>query len=157
MLTLPLPYLTFDGTPHALSRIESADASRVRLVFAGPAPKLRDRVQYVLDDGAKREPVRASSGAAGAWSGGSAVVRSESPMEYPLIWVQRCGVYCGRPQIHCRVGGTLTCQLITKRSGSAFPLWVTISPSVLEVVDGWPESTQAGVSCFHSLLRSCAA
>lgn len=90
MLTLPLPYLTFDGTPHALSRIESADASRVRLVFAGPAPKLRDRVQYVLDDGAKR-------------------------------------------------------------------VWVTISPSVLEVVDGWPESTQAGVPCFHSLLRSCTA
>jgi hypothetical protein len=61
----PLPYLTVDGTPHALDLIEPADANRVRLVFAGPAPALRDRVNYVLVDGANREPVRASSGAAG--------------------------------------------------------------------------------------------
>ena len=60
-----LRYLIVDHTPHALDRIESADASRVRLVFAGPAPELRDRVLYVLVDGANREPVRASSGAAG--------------------------------------------------------------------------------------------
>lgn len=65
MPTPPLPYLTVDGTPHVLDCIESADANRVRLVFAGSAPKLRDRVHYVLVDGANREPVRASSGAPG--------------------------------------------------------------------------------------------
>ncbi len=65
MPTPPLPYLTVDDTPHALACIESADASRVRLVFAGPAPELRDLVHYVLVDGPNREPVRASSGAPG--------------------------------------------------------------------------------------------
>ena len=65
MLTPPLPYLAVNGTPHALARIEPADANRLRLVSTGPAPKLRDRVHYVLVDGAKREPVRASSGAPG--------------------------------------------------------------------------------------------
>lgn len=60
-----LRYLTVDGTPHSLDRIEPVDARRLRLVFAGPAPELRDRVHYVLVDGANREPVRASSGAAG--------------------------------------------------------------------------------------------
>jgi hypothetical protein len=60
-----LRYLTVDGTQHALDRFEGAAANRVRLLFAGPAPELRDRVHYVLVDGANREPVRASSGAAG--------------------------------------------------------------------------------------------
>ena len=64
-LPVTLRYLTVDDTPHALDCIEPADASRVRLVFAGPAPELRDRVLYVLVDGANREPVRASSGAPG--------------------------------------------------------------------------------------------
>ena len=61
----PLRYLIVDGTPHALDFIEPIDTNRLRLVFIGPAPELRDRVHYVLVDGANREPVRASSGAAG--------------------------------------------------------------------------------------------
>ena len=61
----PARHLTVNGTPHALDRIEVADANRLRLVFTDPAPALRDRVLYVLVDGASREPVRASSGAAG--------------------------------------------------------------------------------------------
>ena len=65
MTTPPLPYLTVDSAQHPLDRIEPADANRLRLVFIGPAPELRDRVHYVLVDGANREPVRASSGAAG--------------------------------------------------------------------------------------------
>ena len=65
MSMTPLPYLTVDGTPNAIDRIEPADAHRLRLVFTGPAPELRDRVHYVLVDGANREPVRASSGASG--------------------------------------------------------------------------------------------
>jgi hypothetical protein len=60
-----LRYLTVDGTPHALECLEPADANRLRLVFTGPAPARRDRVHYILVDGANREPVRASSGAAG--------------------------------------------------------------------------------------------
>lgn len=39
-----LRYLIVDGTPHALDRIEPADANRLRLLFTGPAPELRDRV-----------------------------------------------------------------------------------------------------------------
>ena len=60
-----LRYLAVDGTPHALDLIEPIDTNRLRLVFTGPAPELRDRVHYVLVDGANREPVRASSGAVG--------------------------------------------------------------------------------------------
>ena len=62
---IPLRYLIVDGIHHEIDRFESVDGHRLRLVFAGPAPELRDRVHYVLVDGANREPVRASSGAAG--------------------------------------------------------------------------------------------
>ena len=58
-------HLIVNGTTHALDGIEVGDANRLRLVFTDPAPKLRDRVLYVLVDVANREPVRASSGAAG--------------------------------------------------------------------------------------------
>ena len=59
-----LRYLIVNGTPHTLDCIEPAEAHRLRLVFSNPAPALRDRVLYVLVDGANREPVRASSSAA---------------------------------------------------------------------------------------------
>lgn len=52
MPTPPLPYVTVDGTPHALDLIEPVDANRLRLVFGGPAPALRDRVPYVLVEAA---------------------------------------------------------------------------------------------------------
>lgn len=58
-------HLTVDGLPHALDAIEAKDAQRLRLVFTGPAPVLRDRVIYILVDGPSREPVRLGSGAAG--------------------------------------------------------------------------------------------
>ena len=58
-------HLIVNGTPHALDGIEVAERDRLRLVFTDPAPELRDRVLYVLVDVANREPVRASSGAAG--------------------------------------------------------------------------------------------
>ncbi len=45
-----LRYLIVDGTPHALDRIEPADAHRLRFVFIGPASELRtsrsSRVTY---------------------------------------------------------------------------------------------------------------
>jgi hypothetical protein len=61
----PARFLTVDGQPHALARVEVADTQRLRLVFSEPAPALQDRVLYILTDGASREPVRVGSGAAG--------------------------------------------------------------------------------------------
>lgn len=61
----PAHFLTVDGIPHVIDRIELVDAQRLRLVFVDVAPALRDRALYTLTDGASREPVRVSSGAAG--------------------------------------------------------------------------------------------
>lgn len=61
----PARFLTVDGRPHAIDRIEPTAAQRLRLVFTSPAPELRDRALYILADGASREPVRMGSGAAG--------------------------------------------------------------------------------------------
>jgi hypothetical protein len=61
----PARFLTVDGQPHALDRVEVANTQRLRLVFSEPAPALQDRVLYILTDGASREPVRVGSGAAG--------------------------------------------------------------------------------------------
>lgn len=51
-------YITVAGKDHPIERIEHETTDRLRLVFAGTPPELRDRTIYLLTDGANREPVR---------------------------------------------------------------------------------------------------